>query len=197
MSLKSLNAEEARRLIEDGAVLIDIREPDEFARMHIPGALNVPVGRIKPGFLEAAKGRSVDPSGSGGGKPSVVIFHCQSGSRTEAHARQLAESLAEKGGVSGSEGPACESCILDGGLSAWDAAGLPVTRDSSQPLPIMRQVQIVAGGLVLAGVGLGYVLNPGFYLLAGFVGAGLVFAGISGWCGMARILMVMPWNVKR
>ena len=66
--------------------------------------------------------------------------------------------------------------------------------DSGQPIEIMRQVQITAGSLVLLGVILGTWVAPAFYGLSAFVGAGLMFAGISGWCGMAKILAVMPWN---
>ena len=88
----------------------------------------------------------------------------------------------------------CETYILEGGLDAWKKAGLPVTLDRSQPIDIIRQVQIVAGSLVLSGVVLGALVAPGFYALSGFVGAGLLFAGISGFCGMARLLAVMPWN---
>ena len=66
--------------------------------------------------------------------------------------------------------------------------------DKSQPLPLMRQVQIVAGVLILLGVALGYAFSSGFFLLSAFVGAGLTFAGITGFCGMARLLALMPWN---
>ena len=52
----------------------------------------------------------------------------------------------------------------------------------------------MAGGLVLAGVILGFLLSPWFFALSGFVGAGLTFAGVTGFCGMARILAVAPWN---
>ncbi len=72
--------------------------------------------------------------------------------------------------------------------------GLPVKEDKSQPLPLMRQVQIVAGALILLGVALGYAFSSGFFLLSAFVGAGLTFAGITGFCGMARLLALMPWN---
>jgi rhodanese-related sulfurtransferase len=71
---------------------------------------------------------------------------------------------------------------------------LPTVQDKAQPRPLMQQVQIVAGSLVLLGVVLGYLLNPAFFLLSGFVGAGLLFAGLSGWCGMALLLAKMPWN---
>ena len=84
--------------------------------------------------------------------------------------------------------------LLTGGIQAWKAAGLPVAEDKSQPLPLMRQVQIAAGGLVLLGVVLGYGFGSGFFLLSALVGAGLIFAGITGFCGMARLLAVMPWN---
>ena len=84
--------------------------------------------------------------------------------------------------------------ILGGGIDAWRQAGQPTVADRSQPLEIMRQVQITAGGLVLIGVLLGTFVAPGFFGLSAFVGAGLMFAGVTGWCGMANLLRVMPWN---
>lgn len=84
--------------------------------------------------------------------------------------------------------------MLEGGLEAWRKAGLPLHLDRKQPLPLMRQVQIGAGSLVLVGVLLGYLASPWFFLLAGFVGAGLLQAGVTGWCGMANLLQLMPWN---
>ena len=90
----------------------------------------------------------------------------------------------------------CETFFLEGGLEGWKKAGLPVALDRSQPIDLMRQVQIAAGSMVLTGVVLGALVNPGFYALSGFVGAGLLFAGVSGFCGMARILGAMPWNKR-
>jgi len=83
---------------------------------------------------------------------------------------------------------------LEGGIPAWQQAGLPVRRLKNAPLPLMRQVQIAAGSLVLLGVILSQAVAPGWIWLSGFVGAGLVFAGVSGFCGMARLLAAMPWN---
>jgi rhodanese-related sulfurtransferase len=103
----------------------------------------------------------------------VLIFHCKSGNRTPA-------------GI--------ETYILDGGIDAWRKAGLPVIVDRKAPIPIMRQVQVVAGSFVVLGAVLGATVAPGFYLVSAFVGAGLVFAGITGFCGMARVLEIMPWN---
>ena len=88
----------------------------------------------------------------------------------------------------------CEAYILEGGLEAWRRAGLPVKTDSAQPLELMRQVQIAAGSAVVLGVALGALISPWFYLLPGFVGAGLIFAGATGFCGLARLLQTMPWN---
>lgn len=163
-----LDPQEALRLINEGALLIDVREPDEHARERIPNAKLVPLSRLtKPLHRNEAQ---------------LLIFHCRSGSRTGAAAEKLA---AAAGG---------DAYILRGGLDGWKAAGLPVLRDPRRPIEMMRQVQIAAGSLVVLGVGLGALLHPGFYALSGFVGAGLVFAGTTGTCGMARMLALAPWN---
>lgn len=166
MTLATISPAEARRLAaERGAVLVDIREPDEFARASIPGSENHPVGRI--GAL---------------GCPQPVVFLCRSGMRTSANAGKLA---------------AChtgDAYLLEGGLEGWRKAGLPIAEDARAPLEIMRQVQITAGLLILAGVALGFLVAPAWFGLSAFVGAGLTFAGVSGWCGMAKLLAVMPWN---
>lgn len=167
MTLPALSPAETRAAIADGARLIDIRGADEHARERIAGARNVPLDRI---------GELPDD-----GRP--VVFHCKSGMRTAANASTLAA-------VAGS----APAYVLDGGIDAWRGAGQPVVTDRSQPLEIMRQVQITAGALVLTGVLLGLFVAPGFFGLSAFVGAGLTFAGVTGWCGMANLLRLMPWN---
>jgi rhodanese-related sulfurtransferase len=167
MTLQTIDPVRAKRLIDDGAILVDIRERDEHARERIPGARNLPVG-----------GLTNVPTGGA----KTVVFHSRSGARTAANAQRLASAAG------------CEAYVLEGGIDAWKKAGLPVAVDARQPIEIMRQVQITAGSLVLLGVILGTWVAPAFYGLSAFVGAGLMFAGISGWCGMARILAVMPWN---
>jgi rhodanese-related sulfurtransferase len=169
-NLKSISPDRAAVLMRSGAVLIDIREADEHARESIPGARHHSLARID----------SESPIRSG---DEVVIFHCKSGARTSGNSSKLSAAA-----------PHCEAYVLEGGLNAWKKAGLPVTLDRSQPIEIMRQVQIAAGGLVLLGVTLGAAITPGFYVLAGIVGAGLLFAGVSGFCGLARLLGMMPWN---
>lgn len=165
MTLPKLSPAEAQRLVAGGARLIDIRGRDEFARARALGAENRPLDQLGPVEGDAP-----------------VVFLCRSGMRTSANAPKLAACC---------EG---EAYTVEGGLDAWKAAGLPVEEDRGQPLELMRQVQIAAGLLVLIGVILGFAVTPVLFGLAAFVGAGLVMAGATGWCGMARLLMVMPWN---
>jgi rhodanese-related sulfurtransferase len=168
--LKTISPARAAELVRKGAVLIDIREADEHARERIPGARHHALSRID----------AESPARAG---DDVLVFHCRSGARTRGNAARLSAATQ-----------ACETYILEGGLDAWRKAGLPVTLDRSQPIDIIRQVQIAAGSLVLAGVVLGTLVAPGFYALSGFVGAGLLFAGSTGFCGMAHLLALMPWN---
>ena len=113
-----------------------------------------------------------------------MIFHCRSGARTKGNAARLT------GKVAGT----CDAYIVEGGLDAWKKAGLPVVVDRRQPLEIQRQVQLGAGSLALFGTLLGLILSPLFFIVPGFVGAGLMVAGITGFCGLARVLAKAPWN---
>lgn len=169
MTIPSISPAEARSLLSDGAVLVDIRNRDEHAREHIPGAVPWPVAQ------------ATGPIPRGASK--TLIFHCRSGARTRANGPMLASAA-----------DGCEAFVLSGGLEAWKGAGLPVRVDRRQPIELMRQVQIAAGALVLTGVLVAAMVSPYGLLLSGFVGAGLVFAGVSGFCGMARVLAWMPWN---
>ncbi len=171
-ALHKLTPHEVQSRLSGGAVLVDIREADEFARSHIAGAQSQPLSQWERAHL------TIDPAAG-------VIFTCRSGMRTAGACDRLAAR------VSG------DAFVLDGGLDGWAKAGLPVETDADSPLEVMRQVQIAAGALVLAGVLLGLTIAPVWFALAAFVGAGLTFAGISGFCGMARLLMLMPWNRPR
>jgi rhodanese-related sulfurtransferase len=160
----------ADQLAEQRVRVIDVREPMEYASGHIAGSLNVPLARITEADL---------PSG-----PLVLV--CHSGNRSSQALSRLLQN--------GHPHPLAD---LEGGIPAWQQAGQPVHKLKNAPLPLMRQVQIAAGSLVLLGVILSQALAPGWIWLSGFVGAGLVFAGVSGFCGMARLLAVMPWNRVR
>lgn len=160
------------RLKSGKAVLVDIREPDEYAREHIPGSISLPVSALESAELTLEAGQN-------------AIFHCKSGMRTDSNCAILAQHV---------EG---EAFMLDGGLDAWRAQGLPTAKDTTAPLEINRQVQITAGSLILLGILLGWFISHAWFGLSAFVGAGLIFAGISGWCGMATLLQAMPWNRRQ
>jgi rhodanese-related sulfurtransferase len=156
-------------LDRDEAVLIDVREPDEYAREHIPGARLVPLSGFNPSDFES------DPA-------KIGVFHCGSGARTANEASRILKT-----GFG-------EVYQLSGGIQGWKQAGLPVNFNSKAPISLMRQVQITAGSLIVLGVILAVFVSPWFMALSGFVGAGLVFAGLSGTCAMASLLALMPWN---
>jgi rhodanese-related sulfurtransferase len=165
---KSLSAHDlADQLAEQRVKVIDVREPMEYAGGHIAGSLNVPLSRITQTDL---------PRG-----PLVLV--CHSGNRSAQALAQLMQ-----------QGHPDQLADLEGGIPSWQQAGLPVRKLENAPLPLMRQVQIAAGSLVLLGLVLSNTVAPAWILLTWFVGAGLVFAGVSGFCGMARLLAVMPWN---
>lgn len=153
------------------AVLVDVREPFEHASEHITPSTLVPLGEIEPAKLPAVK------------DDQKLVLHCRSGNRSGQAGRKLLE--AGHGQV----------YHLAGGIEGWKSAGLKVERSAkAPPIDVMRQVQIVAGSLVLLGVVLGAFISPWFLILSGFVGAGLTFAGATGFCGMAKLLAFMPWN---
>jgi rhodanese-related sulfurtransferase len=152
--------------------LIDLRTPVEFAAAHIVGARLKPLECFKP--QELARELSQEP------KPIYLI--CQAGTR----AKQAGEKLKSAGFL--------ECVLVEGGMGRWKEAGLPFERQPCRVISLERQVRIAAGALVLAGTLLGAFVHPGFLVLCGFIGAGLIFAGVSDKCGMAIILARMPWN---
>ena len=171
MSLPKISPLDAKRLLDQGAILIDIREADEHARQKAVGAHHLALSKLDEANLALHQG-----------KP--VIFHCKSGARTMGNASRLAQKVD---GV-------CEAFIVDGGLDAWKKAGLPVVTDRHQPIELQRQVQIGAGSLAFLGTMLGLFVTPWFFAVPAFVGVGLIIAGVTGFCGMASILMLAPWN---
>ncbi len=167
--LNAISATQAKAL--KNIKLIDIREPDEYAREHITGAVNLPLSALESSQLE------LDASDD-------IVFYCRSGNRTQVNCNRLADI------VSG------QAQILDGGIAAWKTAGLPVTENRKAPMEIQRQVQITAGFLALLGAVLGYWVNPLFFGLSAFIGVGLMVSGLTGSCAMGVMLSKMPWNRK-
>jgi rhodanese-related sulfurtransferase len=155
------------------AHLLDVRTPAEHAQIHVPGVHLMPLDRLDADQLAKVNGFAKD-------QPVYIL--CGSGAR----AKQAAQKL-EKEGYS-------ECVVVEGGTQAWAKAGLPVTRGASGVISLERQVRIGAGLLVLTGVILGFLVHPVFFGLSAFVGLGLVFAGVTDWCGMGLLLSRMPWN---
>ncbi|MFT3728770.1 MAG: rhodanese family protein [Terricaulis sp.] len=169
-TLPAIDAAALKRMLDDGqAVLIDIREHDEHAREHIVGARLAPLSAIDAHDFDADHGKA-------------AVFHCKSGMRTQANAARLLGRGFQ------------HAYYLAGGLEAWKAAGYPVHANKKAALEIMRQVMLTAGFIVLSGVLLGTFVDRWFFVLSAFMGAGLMFAGATGWCGLALLLKTMPWN---
>ena len=156
----------------DVCELIDVRTPVEFREVHVTFARNEPLDRLEPNTLMNARNGASQ-------QPLYVI--CRSGNR----ANQACEKFVAAGFTN--------IVNVSGGTLAWDQAGLPVTR-GKKAISLERQVRIAAGLLVITGAALGYFYDPIWIGLSAFVGAGLVFAGITDTCGMGMLLARMPWN---
>lgn len=152
--------------------LVDVRTPVEFQEVHVDFARNVPLDRLTPESAAGVRGTVAT-------EPLYVI--CRSGGR----GKQACEKLSTAG---------LNVVNVEGGTMAWDQAGLPVVRGSGNAISLERQVRIAAGLLVLVGSVLGYFMHPYWLGLAAFVGAGLMFAGLTDTCGMGLLLARMPWN---
>ena len=170
MSVPTISPEGLHERMQGGerVRLIDVRTPGEYRGEHVPGAESMPLDRLDAEALKRSNG-------------TPVFLLCRSGKRASAAHEQLAAS-----GLTGLH-------VVEGGLEAWEKAGLPVERGKGV-ISLERQVRIGAGALVLLGVLLGWLVHPAFFGLSAFVGVGLMFAGITDWCGMAMVLAKMPWN---
>lgn len=168
---QEVSAEEARERLADSepCCLLDVRSGVEFEAEHVPGSTHVPLDQLERRLEEVRA------------KAGALLLLCRTGARAERARKVLAER-----GLPG-------ACVVAGGLEAWRAAGGETVR-GAPGMSLERQVRIGAGSLGLAGVVLGFAVHPGFFLLSGFVSAGLIFAGLTDWCGMGLLLARMPWN---
>ena len=168
--MKNLSVEESHqeRMNGQSIPLIDVRTPGEFRSVQAEGALNHPL-------------ESLDAEGLPFEKGETLHLICQSGGRSAKACQKL-------------EAAGYESVVnVEGGTVAWQAAGLPVV-EGKKTMSLERQVRIAAGSLIVTSVAIGHFVHPGGYGLSAFVGAGLVFAGITDTCGMGMLIAKMPWN---
>lgn len=169
--MDEISVKEFEKIISEGGgnvVFIDVRTPGEYRACHIKGLKNIPIDLLA-NHIEDLK------------KYDTVYVSCGSGMRSQKGCEALKASGLRN------------IVNVAGGLAEWQKSGYPVERGKGV-ISIMRQVQIIAGGLVLLSAFLAYFWDFNFILLAGFVGAGLLFAGLSGTCAMAVLLQRMPWN---
>jgi rhodanese-related sulfurtransferase len=168
--LQEIDAPTLKQLLDaDAVLLVDVREVPEYANERIPGAKLHPLSQFAPEQVQPAEQQK-------------LVFYCQSGNRSAKAAQQyLAAGF--------------DSVIhLRGGLPTWKNAGYGTERSANAPISLFRQVQIVAGSLVLAGTILGVTVSLKFLWLSGFVGAGLIFAGVTNTCAMGMLLAKLPYN---
>ena len=168
--MKNLSVVESdrERRAKPSIPLIDVRTPAEFRSVRAEGALNHPLESLEAEALPFEKSETLH-------------LICQSGGRS-AKACQLLEAAGYEAVVN-----------VEGGTAAWQAARLPVA-EGKKAMSLERQVRIAAGSLIVVGAAVGCFVHPGGYGLSTFVGAGLVFAGLTDTCAMGMLIAKMPWN---
>lgn len=162
--IRAIDAQTARRWLEAGEA--------ELVDVREPdehARERIPGARLVPlSRFDAAAARPA--------QARKLVLHCRSGHRSADAASRMA-------------GDVTEVYSLSGGIEAWRAAGCATQIDRGvSRMSIMRQVQIVAGAALT------HWVSPWFIGVPAFFGAGLLFAGLSGTCGMAAMLSAMPWN---
>ena len=168
--MKNLTVEQSHqeRQANSSIPFIDVRTPAEYGSLHAESALNHPMESFDLNTFPFSKDQEIH-----------VI--CQSGGRSMKVCQKLKSAGFEK------------VVNVEGGTSAWNGAGLPVIT-GKKAMSLERQVRIAAGSLVVIGAVVGHFLHPGGFVLSAFVGAGLVFAGVTDTCGMGMLIARMPWN---
>lgn len=172
--INSISPAALQSLLESGpgGDLIDVRTPAEYAGVHVRGAQLIPLDQLDPASLMRSKNSTV----------KNIYVLCESGGR--------ATRAVEKFRKCGLD---C-AVLVEGGMQAWVAAGLPVERGAQRVLPLMRQVQVTVGIISATGAALALWVNPLFAIIPLITGCGLLFAGVTGFCGLALVLAKMPWN---
>lgn len=171
--MKSINPQELNDILggrSEGVILIDVRSVDQYNNQSIKGAINIPMSELEDN-IDMLRGYD------------TVYIQCNTGNISSQAYAEL-----ENFGLT-------TVVNLDGGIQRWVELGFSTIKKSNV-LPMVRQVFLTAGLLVLLGVVGGVCIHTHFFFLAGFVGCGLIFSGLTGKCGMTKVLDLMPWNSK-
>ena len=175
MNYKRIHPVDLINLKKADTCIVDVRTPAELHSTALPDSLHIPLHELTPQALQTTIKNN-------GKDSSKIYLLCQAGRRAEMAADQLTGNID------------AELYVIDGGMNAIQQAQIPVVKTGKQVMSLERQVRITAGFLVFTGVVLGSTVNTMFYGLSGFVGAGLMFAGITDTCMMGRLIARMPWN---
>lgn len=160
------------------SILLDVREKDEFEAEHVPGAIHVALSNFKAEVPRVLSQVQLSPD-------REVLILCRSGKRAQlAMAELTAMGYANRVRLK----------VFEGGILEWKRQGMPVNVQKRGHFPVMRQVQLVMGLGVMGSVALALLVDPLYSLIAAFFGAGAFVAGATGYCGMADLLAVLPWN---
>ncbi|MDF1827011.1 MAG: rhodanese-like domain-containing protein [Legionellaceae bacterium] len=171
--MKHVDAITLKQWLSDGeAIVIDVREPGEHAAKNIPEARLCPLGALEKKQLKLPQNKK-------------IVMHCKTGKRGGLACQTLLDIY-----------PELDIYNLEGGIEAWEIAGFKINQSKRWFLPLDQQVQLTIGVLLVLGSVLAYYVNPLFTLFTGFLGCGLTFAGLTGTCGMAKLIAKMPWNKK-
>ena len=178
--VQNISVTDAAELLKKGdAVLIDVREPDEFKDEHIVYALSLPLSRLENGI------KILDLP-----QDKIILFQCLKGSRGQMACQKL-NSMND-----------CPNPIanVEGGIQSWKDHKLPVVSNLEnkgiEGVSIFRQVQIAVGLLMVLFIVIGFMGVTVGFLVAGLLSTALLISGLTGWCGMAILLSKMPWNKR-
>lgn len=174
MSHKRITPQDLMAKKSADTCILDVRTPAEIKTAHMPDSLHIPLHELTAERLQ----HEITKCGKNG---SCVYLLCQGGRRAQIAAEQLHGQID------------AELVVIEGGINAVKAANIPLN-EGEGVMSLERQVRIAAGFLVLLGVALGFLVSTNFFLLSGFVGAGLMFAGITDTCMMGMLIARMPWN---
>lgn len=173
-SIKTVNSKLLNQWLESNeAILIDVRDPYEFKEQRIAGSKNIPLGELKSEDLTSMALQN-----------KKLVIHCKSGKRSMAACEKIAGFDAN-----------VDLWTLDGGITSWSEQGFATIKDSTI-LPIERQMQIAMGTIIVGGSLLTYFSSMHWIIIPIIIGLGLINAGVTGWCGMAKCIAKMPWNKK-
>jgi rhodanese-related sulfurtransferase len=175
-TLQTVTPEQLEAMIHGGenVELVDVRSPAEFEALHAAAAKNIPLDQLHGAALADLARRS---------SRHTIYVICQKGGRGQSACAKLLSAGAER------------VANVAGGTAAWAAAGLPVVH-GRPAMTLERQVRIAAGSLVILGAALAWWVHPALVGLCAFIGAGLVFAGVTDTCGMGLLLAKAPWNQR-